>query len=54
MAVGSVIALLVVSPWAAAGVAAVLLVAGAYIVWRVHRRIRRALAWFRERRLRAV
>ncbi len=51
LAVGSVIALVVVAPWAAAAVAAVLLVAGAYIVWHVHRRIRRAFARFRQRRL---
>ena len=52
LAVGSVIALVVVSPWMAAAVAAVFLAASLYIAWRVHRRIRRALAHFRTHRLR--
>ena len=52
LAVGSVIALVVVSPWTAAAVAAVLLAASLYVVWRVHRQIRRALARFRAHSLR--
>ncbi len=51
LSVASVIALLVVTPWTAAAVAAVFLAASVYVIWRVHRRIRRALAQFRARRL---
>jgi hypothetical protein len=51
LSVASVIALVVVTPWTAAAVAAVFLGASVYVVWRVHRRIRRALAQFRARRL---
>jgi hypothetical protein len=51
LSVGAVIALAVVTPWTAAAVAAILLVVSVYVVWRVHRRIRRAVARFRARRL---
>ncbi len=51
LSVASVIALVVVTPWTAAAVAALLLAASVYVVWRVHRRIRSALAQFRAHRL---
>ncbi|MEP7204506.1 MAG: DUF4126 domain-containing protein [Ilumatobacteraceae bacterium] len=47
LSVASVIALLVVSPWTAAAVAGVLFAAGLFVVWRVHRLIRRGLARLR-------
>ena len=50
LSVATVIALVVVTPWTAAAVAAVLLVVGMYIVWRVHRLLRRALARLRAHR----
>ena len=54
VSVASVIALVVVSPWTAATVAAVLLAASVYVVWHLHRRIRRAFARFRAHRVRAA
>jgi len=52
LSVGAVIALVVVAPWTAAAVAAVLLAVSLYVVWRVHRRIRQAIARFRASRYR--
>ena len=54
LAVGTVIAVVVVSPWTAASVAALLLAIGGYVLWRVHRRIRRAIASLRARRSRGA
>ena len=54
LSVGAVIALVVVSPWTAASVAAVLLVAALYVVFRLQRRIRRAVANVRARRARRL
>ena len=48
--VGALVAVVVVAPWVAAGIAAVLLVVGGLIVWAVQKRIRIALAAFRARR----
>jgi hypothetical protein len=50
LAVGTVIALVVVAPWTAAAVAAVLLAVSVYAVWRVHRRLRRAIERLRAAR----
>jgi len=54
LAVGTVIAVVVVAPWTAASVAALLLAIGGYVLWRVHRRIRRAIASLRARRSRGA
>ena len=50
LAVASVIALLVVAPWVAATVAAALLLLGLALLWRIQRRLRRAIAARRLRR----
>jgi hypothetical protein len=52
--VGGLVAVVVVAPWVAAGIAAVLLVVGSLVVWAVQKRVRTALAAFlRRRRARA-
>jgi hypothetical protein len=53
VAVASVIAVLVVAPWVAASIVAVILVVGVAVVWRIQRRVRSALA-ARQRRRSAV
>ena len=50
LTVGALVAIVVVAPWVAATIAAVLLVIGLAIVWAVQKRIRAALASFRRRR----
>jgi hypothetical protein len=50
LTVASVIALLVVAPWVAASVVAVLLTLGLVLVWRIQRRVRQAIAARRRRR----
>ena len=50
LAVGSVIAIVVVAPWVAASIAATLLLLGLLLIWRLQRRIRRTLAKLRARR----
>jgi hypothetical protein len=48
--VGSLVALVVVAPWVAASISAVLLLVGALVVWAVQKRVRAAFAAFRRRR----
>ena len=50
VAVASVISVLVISPWVAASIVAVVLVVTVLVLWRVQRRLRRALANRRRRR----
>ena len=50
LAVASVIAILVIAPWVAASVVAVLLVLGFIVFWRIQRRLRRIIASRRLRR----
>ena len=50
--VGALVALVVVAPWVAASIAAVLLLVGIVLVWTVQKRVRAALAAFRRRRRR--
>ena len=50
VAVGGVVAVIVVAPWVAFGIAATLLVIGLLIVWAIQRRIRAAWAALRRRR----
>ena len=55
VAVGAVVAVVVVAPWVAAAIAAVLLLAGLLIVWAVQKRVRAAwVAMRRRRRARAA
>jgi hypothetical protein len=55
VAVGGVVAVIVVAPWLAFGIAATLLLIGLVIVWAIQRRIRAAwAAWKRRRERRAA
>ena len=50
VAVGGVVAVVVVAPWLAFGIAATLLVIGLFVVWAIQRRIRAAWAAWKRRR----
>jgi hypothetical protein len=52
VAVGALVAVVVVAPWVAFGIAATLLLIGLWVVWVIHARIRSAVAAFRRRRAR--
>ncbi len=51
-AVGAVICVMVVAPWVAAGIVAVVLAVSVVVLWRIQRRLRRAIHAFRRRRSR--